>query len=140
MRDVVDSVDIWLFGTGDRLRNPRREDPKLPGRLGEEEAELGHEVDGQARPQGRDRSPPTLEPEFGQVDPGLPTRAANVRLGVADPVRPGALGLLPGIPRRQHPLLEGPRAEDALIGEGNVLGDVVKNDNSTNQDSARPGR
>ena len=52
MRDVVDSVEIWLLRSRDRFRNPRRGDPELPRRVGEGQPELPHEVDRKLRPHG----------------------------------------------------------------------------------------
>jgi hypothetical protein len=90
-------VDYCPLGSRERLRNPRRRNPELPGRVGEGEAELGHEVDCQVRPHGRDPALAAPHPEFLQPELGLPTLVANERLGLAEPVCPGRLRLLPRI-------------------------------------------
>jgi hypothetical protein len=90
-------VDYCPLGSRERLRNPRRRNPELPGRVGEGEPEVRHEVHRQTSPHCRDPAPAAPRPEFLQPELGLPTLAANERLGLAEPVCPGPLRLLPRI-------------------------------------------
>jgi hypothetical protein len=81
-----------LAGTPDQQSSGRRVSPmpdKCISRLlvvhlargvGEGQADLGHELDGQGAPDRGDPAPPTSLLEFRQTDPGLAAPPANERL------------------------------------------------------------
>ena len=120
MRDVVDSVELLLLRSRDRLRNPRGGDPELSRRLGKGEPEPRHEVHRQLGSHGGDPAPATPQLELRHTALGLPAPAATERLGLLQPLGPGWLRLLQRIAGGQQPLHERAAAQDALVGQDAV--------------------
>lgn len=89
-------------------------------RLGEGEAELGHQLHCQPRPHRREPAAAPAHLELLRTDPRLPTLFPDERRHLAEPDPPGPLALEAYFAFCQQPLDEGPGAEDAGIGHGRL--------------------
>ena len=70
-------MDSRLPHSRDRFGNARGGDAELARRIGEGEADLRDQLDGQGAPHGGDLAPAAPLLELHQTDPGLPAPPAN---------------------------------------------------------------
>jgi hypothetical protein len=89
----------------------------LARRIGEGEADLRDELDGQGAPHGGDLAPAAPLLKFHQTDPGLPAPSANKGLCCSQPFRPDERSCLSRITGGQQALDKLTGAQDACVGQ-----------------------